>query len=283
MWPWLIVIAIVVLLYCTLSGKNSSSGAAKPSPEKRKFSEKALDFLPPIPRGFQIFAPCLSVAGIQYRLDDALLFADESDQALALEPEPSNPNDPNALRVIGAARGMRCFIGYVPKEVAEQIVGSGLTNTVQVRLERIWRSGNGYVDVTFQIIGPKDKKAQYDEFLKSKPAAVSQKEFLKFFGLPVTKGLTSEQADAVIIEHRNKLEAENKSQLDEWDAYEKICQEFDDADFRSDYFLKKVSRTLLKQALDDLTGNGATMRSLENDIDKVVEKVIALRPDIEKN
>lgn len=298
MWPWFIVLAIIVVLYYVLSRKNTSGGIAKQSSRRNESaasvggaiqssgrsnsSGKGTAFTSPIPKGFQIFAPRLSVAGIQHRRDDALCFADDSDQTLALEPEPGNSHDPNAVKVIGIARGMRRFIGYVPKDVAEQIVGSGLADVVQARLDYISRSGNGFVDVTFQIVGPKDRKAHYDEFPTRKPASASQKECLKFFGLPTPKNLTSGQAEAVIIEHRKKLEGENNSLLDEWDAYEKISDEFDDADFRDNYELKKVSLTLLKQALDDLKRNGATMSDLANDIDKVVEKVIALRPDTKK-
>lgn len=86
----------------------------------------------------------------------------------------------------------------------------------------------------------------------------------------------------MIAEHRTKLETEDKARLDEWDAYEEICNEFDDADFRASFELKKVSNKVLKDALDALKREGATMRSLAADIDTVVDTVITLKPDLEK-
>jgi hypothetical protein len=56
---------------------------------------------------------------------------------------------------------VRRFIGYVPKEVSEHIVSSGLINDIQPRLERIWHSETGFVDVMFQLVGPKESKAHY--------------------------------------------------------------------------------------------------------------------------
>lgn len=79
-----------------------------------------------------------------------------------------------------------------------------------------------------------------------------------------------------------KLEAEDKARLSDWDAYQEICDEFDDTDFRASYGLKRVSNAILKKALEDLQMSGATMRSLADDIDVVVDKIIALKPDIEK-
>lgn len=279
---WIIVLGVIALFLYVLTRKSDYSKPSGKSTAGGKSAGRGTNFLPPIPKGFQIFNARLSVAGIEHRRDDALRFADDSDQTLALEREPDNTHDANAIKVIGVTRGTRRFIGYVPKEVAEQIVGSGVADVVQPRLERIWRTDNGFVDVIFQIVGPKDKKAQNVDFLINKPADPWQKECLKFFGLPVSKGLTTGQAAKMIAEHRTKLETEDKARLDEWDAYEEICNEFDDADFRASFELKKVSNKVLKDALDALKREGATMRSLAADIDTVVDKVITLKPDLEK-
>ena len=279
---WLIVLAIIALLLYTLTRKSASARPTQKFLSSEGAADEGTNFLPPIPKGFRIYSARLSVAGTQYRHADALRFADGSDQALALERESDNTHDSNAIRVIGVERGTRWFIGYVPRDEAKQVVGSGLAGVVQGRLERIWRSDDGYIYVGFQIIGPKDRKAQYDDFLKGKPADAAQKEFLRFFGLSVPRGLTAGQAAATVAEHRTKLESENKALLDEWEAYEEICDEFNDSDFRSTYDLKEVKLALLKRALDDLTHSGATMRSLADDIDKVVERVLALNPDVER-
>lgn len=280
---WIIILCIVAFLFFVFARKKTRGDYSSKAFVESRSSGQGTNFLPPIPKGYRIFNGRLSVAGIEYRRDDAIRFAKSADQALALEREPNNMHDANAIKVIGISHGKHYFIGYVPKEIAEQIVCSGhLMDAVQPRLERIWHTDSGYVNITFQIIGPKDKREQYDDFRNNKPAHPWDKEFLKFFGLSIPKSLTSGQAAKIIVEHRKKLEAEDKSALEEWDAYEEICEQFDDADFRREFELKKVSDKVLKEALEILRKEGNTMRSLAIDIDKVVAKIIELKPDLER-
>lgn len=241
-------------------------------------------FLPPIPKGLQIYAGHgvgISVVGIQYRRHDALRFAADSDQTLLFEREPHNPQDPNAIKVIGVCGSSRDFIGYVPRDWASQLIEGELAEIVQPRLVSIWCSGGGYVDIAFQIIGPKERKIDFDGVQYRRPASVCQKEFLEFFNLSIPKGLTVGQAGDVISEHRKKLELDNKSLLDDWGAYERIREQFDDPDFREIYFLKNISSPVLKNALDELRRDGQKMCSLVDNIELVVDKIIQLSPELE--
>lgn len=199
MWLWIIGLAIIVALWYALTRTDARDALRKSSAAKAAAGK---NFLPPIPHGFQIFSHRLSVAGVQHRREDALAFADSTNQVLTLEREDGNAHDANAIKVIGVGGGSRRWIGYVPKEIAEQIVGSGLFDNIQARLERIWRNDGGFVDITFQIVGPKKRKKEYDGFPTGKPADASQKESLKHFGLPVAKGLTIGQAETAIEQHR---------------------------------------------------------------------------------
>lgn len=277
-----ILVAIGILLFLVYVFTRAGSTSKRSSRTAGKTEGRGTNFLPPIPDGYQIFEKRLSVTGIKYRREDALRFANASDQTLAMERDATNAHDANAIKVIGIASGMRHFIGYIPREVSEQIVGSGLADVVRPRLERIWRSGTGYVDVMFQVVGPKEKKSQYLGYLTSKPAGAEEKEFLKFFELPIPKGLTSGQAAELIEAHRTKLEVGDLAKLDEWDAFVKIRDEFDDADFRDIAGLKKVSAKILNEAIDALKSEGETMSSLADDVDKVADKVLALRPELQR-
>lgn len=279
---WLFAFLVAVFVFYAVFKKASGASLSQQSLSVRTALDEGLDFLPPIPKGFRIYAARLVVAGTQYRHDDARRFAKGSDQTLEFERDPSNPQDPNAIKVIGVDQRERRFIGYVPRGEAEQIVASGLAGVVQGRLERIWRSDDGFIYVRFQVIGPWAMKEQYDDFLNNKPANAAQKDFLRFFGLPLPRGMTRGQAEKAITEHRGKLESEDKSMLDEYDAYQEICDEFDDSDFLSDHELKSVSPALLKEALDDLQRRGSTMRSMVDNLDAVVEKIVALKPSVRK-
>lgn len=102
--------------------------------------ERNLRFLPPIPKGWRIWAKELEVVGISHRIDNASAFAQANDQSLTLEPEPTNKHDPNAVKVIGWAqrKGVfeRYFLGYLPREIA-----ANLPARVRLRLKNVWQGG----------------------------------------------------------------------------------------------------------------------------------------------
>ncbi|WP_424986458.1 HIRAN domain-containing protein [Microbulbifer sp. S227A] len=75
-----------------------------------------------------------AVAGIDNRIDDVIAFlkaaASASDEnrlfGIRLVPEPHNPNDENAIKVMGIAAAKRgelktWHIGYVPRQIAENV------------------------------------------------------------------------------------------------------------------------------------------------------------------
>lgn len=276
---WLVLLAVAGFLIYLLTRAGGTNRQARNSSPR----ERGTSFLPPIPRGYQIFESRLSVAGLQHHKDDAREFAEAATKTLVLEREPSNAHDSNAIKVIGVVDGeTRRAIGYVPREIAEIIVGSGLVDIVQPKLEWSRVSDEGSVDVIFQIIGPKDKKSQYSAYLTGKPASADQKAFLRFFNLPLPRNLSTGEAATMIAAYRERLAGEDPRALDEWNAYAEICDEFGDADFRETVGVKKVSEKLLKEAIDALRAEGETMRTLADDIDKVVDRVIALKPELER-
>lgn len=137
---WIIVVLVIVAVICSRGRSRGKSHRKSHSDESSQGQRTR--FLPPIPKGYQIFSR-EAVAGIQHRREDAQRFARSSSQTLALERELGNPHDANAIKVIGLSQGARFFIGYVPKETAEQIVGSALMDSVQPRLTQIYRFVSG--------------------------------------------------------------------------------------------------------------------------------------------
>ncbi|WP_396189724.1 HIRAN domain-containing protein [Flavobacterium sp.] len=146
----LLLLALLAVLYFVFFKKPQKQGA--------------FEFSDPIPAGYQIYNKSAQLVGIKYRKDDFLKFAHSDEQALEIELEPGNPKDPNAIKVIGTTKTGRYFIGYLPKEDARQIVNSGLAASVKARLMQIYIGKNGYVDMRWQIIGPKKDKKHFDSF-----------------------------------------------------------------------------------------------------------------------
>jgi len=121
-----------------------------------------------IPDGFQIFEERLEVAGIVHRRADAAAFVSRGkDIWLELSPEPNNAHDRNAIRVIGCAKGFfgtkRYFLGYVPAPVASAIAQGDYVRRIQPRLLKAWIGDTGYVEILFQILGPKGDRYVFQQ------------------------------------------------------------------------------------------------------------------------
>jgi hypothetical protein len=217
-------------------------------------------------------------------------FARGRAQELVLVAEPSNPHDKNAVRVIGNYKGLlfssRAELGYVPKDIAEALVITGLLPYVSPRLKYVSVSDDGRVDIEFEMVGPKDKKEAFDAFLERKlsdgPASGEQKEFARFFNIRLPQGSTFGQAKSVIDVRRSLLERETPAALLEWEAYWSICEELDDAENRRDYSVKSISRKILRSTIDALKKEGKTIHELADDPQLIVDRVIADHPNLER-
>jgi len=120
------------------------------------------------------------------------------------------------------------------------------------------------------------------ESWKNRPADIIQKEFFRFFGLKIPKGLTHEMASSEIKNYRKTFNVENEEKLDEWDNYESIYTEINDPGFREDYNLKNISMSIYRSAINDLKKEGKSLEELYDDQDIVIDKIIEIKPEIEK-
>jgi len=119
-----------------------------------------------IPEGFQIYEERLEVSGIAYRKRDAASFAKTGTGWLELVLEPGNKYDRNAIKVFGCNKGFfgtkPRFIGYVPKEVSALIMQNGYWEKIRPRLIKTYIGKGGFVEILFQILGPKGEKDKYN-------------------------------------------------------------------------------------------------------------------------
>ena len=279
----IVIVGLIIYYFYSQSTSSNSNKSNNSKSDYYNSSPKiALSFLPPIPKDYQIYVSNMTVAGISFRKNDALRFMKATEQTLELERELNNPHDRNAIKVIGVIPSNRYFLGYVPKGVSEQVISTGMLDKVAPRLARAFQGNQDYFEIQFQIIGLKVLKKDFDAFFENQPAEVSHKDYYKFFNLPIPKGLTTGVALQQIAEHRAKLEIEDKAQLQEFDAYNDILDEFDDNDFRETYEVKKPSRAVLNDALSQLKAGGKTYDYLSSNMDEVVDRIIKIRPDLER-
>jgi hypothetical protein len=120
------------------------------------------------------------------------------------------------------------------------------------------------------------------EAWKQRPAEPLQKEFLRFFDMKCPKGLTCVEAERLINDCRVNLSKEHSPKLDEWSSFESIVTDLEDKETRDDYDLNKPGLSVLRAAIDALRKEGNSMDDLAGDIDMVAQKLIELKPELEK-
>jgi len=143
---------------------------------------EVISFLPPIQVGYEIYYEYLEIERIQDRQTAVWQFIQGSNQLLDWEQEPSNPKDPHAIKIFGISEQMFStkheMLGYVPGDVAKEIVSSGLWPFLQLRLDCIYVANQGFVAIRFQILGPIRKKKD-DEKTAERPGMERRQKISK--------------------------------------------------------------------------------------------------------
>ena len=114
----------------------------------------------PIPAGYRLFADRLEVAGITHHRTDAEKFIRSERKWLEFRRELGNPHDPNAIEIMGCTQGLfgvrRRPLGYIPRETAKAMVDANVDGIIRPRLLKTYISPSGFLEILFQIIGPKE-------------------------------------------------------------------------------------------------------------------------------
>lgn len=120
-----------------------------------------------IPAGFMIYDDRLEVAGIQHRRDVAAQFVNQTNQWLEFENEPLNSYDPNAIKILGCYQQnneiIKLHVGYVPASITKQITNFS-ADECKARLLKTYIGDSGYVEILFQVLGPKSRIDEYASF-----------------------------------------------------------------------------------------------------------------------
>ena len=171
----LLLIGIAVVVWVVRRGSRRDKPAARQAPKghgtalhmqvtgsrssDRQY--KALirrNFEYALPKGWDTAESEIDVSGLRYRRAEAEAFIRGHDQAIRLEPEPKNPRDKNAIKVIGiyAKRSggakHEAHIGYVPSEMAATLHEAGLTDRARGQLQNVYEGDNGYLGVRFDLL-----------------------------------------------------------------------------------------------------------------------------------
>ena len=278
----LIGIAVLILIFLLMKGKNSKNEKQKANAKRPAIAKNTME---PIRKQHQIYEQNTSVQGIQHTKDDCNRFIEDGNLRLRLEKEPNNRVDKNAIKVIGIGAKSEYFLGYVPQNIALKISTTECFDYIYPRIIKVYRSEQGYIDITFQIVGKKDKKSQYDDFEKNLPINKEQARYLKFWKINYVKEMKTSEANNIIKEHRKKAEIDEPNKWAEWEKKEylqNLYEIFSDKDERDQFDINKPTKEQLENALNSLLREEKNIEELEEDNEIFVDKLIELYPNIQR-
>ena len=240
---------------------------------------KASMFLPPIKKGYQIFLQNMGVKGLGHRREAAIAFIDDLNQTLRLEHEQDNPQDENAIKVIGLGDAGEYFLGYLPKDAALQIVKTKCLEAVYGRLVRAYRGTDDYLEIQLQIVGLKAKKSEFDAFAKKLPAQDSHKEYLKYWSIPFDDDLNVGDAELKISEHSSKARLDAKA-WEEYITYQNLLDVFDDESQREYYGIQEVPRAVVMATVKAMRDELGSYSEVADDPDAIAQRVLEDHPEL---
>ena len=122
-------------------------------------------FKVPIPKGYRIFFSEMEVAGVSFRKSDVIKAFHGKEVALAIEAEPSNKFDKNALKIIAFKKGFfrkkKLHLGYLPKEIASVIADQDLNHDLLPRPKDLWVGDRDGMKIVIDILGMKNEYSKF--------------------------------------------------------------------------------------------------------------------------
>lgn len=118
-----------------------------------------------IPDGYRVFEREFSIAGIQHYKDNFFKAVKKGNVEFRMQPEPTNRHDPNAIAILASRKSLfghlEKKVGHVPGEIASQIADAKVGDKLVLRPKKLYISDDGFVDLKFDILGPKECFEQY--------------------------------------------------------------------------------------------------------------------------
>jgi hypothetical protein len=232
--------------------------------EKTYFSKNIDQRLPP---DYSIFIKNSQITGISYRREDVIKFIHSEGLCLALELEPSNTMDINAIKLIGKTDGADYLLGYIARGYAQQIADSGMFQQLLPRLMRVYQGKDDYVDITFQILGPKDLKEKFGLFKPIPQPSEEHLEFLSFLNIEIPDDASLEDVIEIIG-------ANSDSGISLFNQYSSMMEELCSSEFCETYGLEGIERQSILDLINKMISEGKAFKDVIQSDEEIFERLV---------
>lgn len=258
-------------------------------------------FKRPIPKGYQIYST-FEVTGLHIDTNRDTLdeFMRGNNLEIAFEHEPQNIHDHHAIRVVGtfdktvvtdkASQRVEALLGYIPRQISEGLHSTGIFPRVIPRLYSSSEPGDRWVDMTVDILGPKEASllSQYHNYFEEKwknlPASPRALAFLRLCQYELDEDYTNSEAESIINYIRQQLEAAAPQKLVDIDTLlgiiESTIDEFSDVEILHEHGLTAISPSIVVDAVVELSLNGVQASELAYDYESIAEEILRLNPSL---
>jgi len=258
-------------------------------------------FKRPIPKGYQIYTT-FEVTGLHIDANREVLdeFMLGDNLEISFELEPQNPHDANAIKVVGTfdritsssevPERAKLSLGYIPRQISEGLHKTEIFSVVIPRLYSSSEHGDRWVDMTVDILGPKDDKllSKYHDYFeqkrKSRPASPRDLAFLKLTQYELDEQYTVGEAEYIIDYMRKKFAEEPPELLANLDGLLQIIDsaitEFSDNDFIEDYGMMAAPPEAVIDAVVLLSISGLQAAELVDQYEPIAKVILALNPSL---
>lgn len=195
----------------------------------------------------------------EYRARKFLELGDQNNFKIFLEKDPDNPHDKNAIKVMGSVGNTVEQLGFLSKDTAKRLKNE---KEIDARPYSVYLPYQGSkFGLRIRVL------VRSNAFKKKNPSVYEQSE------IKSKKSLVDSKSKA---EHKKDLAKEKE-------CIESLYEELTDRDTLETYEMKRPSKKIIKEAVKSLQEDGMSIEDIEFSIEEVVDRILEMNPDLEKD
>ena len=132
---------------------------------------------------------------------------------------------------------------------------------------RVFHGKDDFVDVTFQILGPKELKKEFNLYEVVPGPSETQLEFLRFLDIEVPDNASM----ATVYE---LIRMNPKASIQLFNEYESMMEEVCDSGFFETYDIEVLDRETILSVINQMMSEGASFEHIVKNSEELVERLV---------